>query len=190
MHTARSHRQLWQRCRHLVDGLVLPTPFDAETFIGMLAESRGRPIDLVPVTARPHIPCGLLVTTDRADCILYTADTTLLHRQHILLHEAAHLLCGHHETSPSASAAAQMLLPNLPASLIRRVLGRSVYTEPQEAEAELVASLILNRAARMVRAGGAVPPPDGAGDILLRSLFGTPDQRGQEDRARDGRAHD
>jgi hypothetical protein len=160
---------------------VLPDPFDAETFIGMLADARGRPIDLVPVTARSHIPCGLLVTTDHADCILYTADTTPLHRQHILLHEAAHLLCGHHHTSPSASAAAEVLLPHLPPSLIRRVLGRSVYTEPQEVEAELVASLILNRAARLARTGGAVPPTAGAGDILVRSLFGTRDTRGLED---------
>ncbi|MER6523961.1 ParH-like protein [Streptomyces sp. NPDC001508] len=160
-----------------MDGLDLPTPFDTAEFIGMLARSRGRPIELVPVVARPHLPCGLLVTTDRADRILYPADTTPLHQQHIQLHEVAHLLCGHRETSPAAASAAQVLLPHLPASLVQRVLGRTVYTEPQEEEAELVASLILNRAAQRVRTGTALPSPAGPEEARLRSLFGSPEHR-------------
>ncbi|MFF7981768.1 hypothetical protein ACFZDK_22000 [Streptomyces sp. NPDC007901] len=94
-----------------MDGLDLPTPFDTARFVDMRARTRGRPIELVPVSARPHLPCGLLVTTDRTDRILCPADTTPLHQQHIQLHEVAHLLCGHHETSPAASSAAQVLLP-------------------------------------------------------------------------------
>lgn len=170
----RSNKRLWQRCRRLVDDLELPSPFDTARFIDMLAQGRGRPIELVPVAARPHLPCGLLVTTDHVDRILYPADTTPLHQQHIQLHEIAHLLCGHHETSPAASAAAQVLLPHLPASLVQRVLGRTVYTEPQEEEAELVASLVLYRAAQLDRAEPAAPAPAGPEDVRLRSLFGAP----------------
>jgi hypothetical protein len=126
--------------------LELPVPFDAARFIGALAARRGRPIQLVPVVGRPQLPCGLLVTTDSADCIVYAADTTELHQQHILLHEAAHLICGHHESAPTAAAAARLLLPNLSSALVGRVLGRTVYSEPQEREAELLGSLILHRA--------------------------------------------
>ncbi|MFF1483555.1 ParH-like protein [Streptomyces sp. NPDC058319] len=169
----RSGRRLWRRCTRLVEGLELPAPFDAGAFIALLAGKRGRDIRLMPVAYRPHTPCGLLITTDRADCIVYAADTTPLHQQHILLHEAAHLICGHHETSPAASAAAELLLPHLPAALVERVLGRTVYTLPQEAEAELVASLILNRATRLER-GTDSAEPAGQDEARLRSLFGAP----------------
>lgn len=151
----REAARLWERCRRTVDGLELPNPFDVEEFISSLARKRGRPIDLVPVTARPNLPCGLVITTDRADWILYRADTTAVHRQHILLHEAAHLVCGHAEDAGAGvgadAAAAAALMPHLSDDLIRSVLGRTVYGEPDEREAELVASLILQRAQRRGR---------------------------------------
>jgi hypothetical protein len=132
----------------MVSALSLPDPFDIADFVRTLAARRGRPIELVPVTGRPNLPCGLLLTTAGADYILYAADTTPLHQQHILLHEAAHLLCGHDRTGYAASAAARALMPALRPALIRRVLGRTGYSEPQEREAELLASLIQHRALR------------------------------------------
>lgn len=137
----------WRRCRRVAEGLVLPDPFDPVVFIRELARQRGRVVELLPVAGRVAVPCGLLITTADADYIVYDADTTELHRRHILLHEAAHLLCGHHESEgPSAGAAA--LVPELPKGLVRRVLGRSVYSDPQEQEAELLASFILHRVGR------------------------------------------
>lgn len=171
MSTDRRRRQ-WRQCQRIVDQLVLPDPFDVTEFIGALARARGRPIELVPVSSQLDAPCGVLITTDRADYIVYATDTTPLHQQHILLHEAAHVICGHYKTAVAAPAAARVLLPNLPPALIQRALGRSVYTEPQEQEAELVASLILTRAAHLARTGPAVP------ESRLRTLFGRP--RGRE----------
>ena len=171
MGTDRSGLALWQRCRQTVATLDLPEPFDAAEFISMLSRSRGRPIELIPIHARSNMPCGLLVTTDRADCIVYSADTSLLHQQHILLHEAAHLVCRHHDAgAPATVASAQTLLPHLPSSLVQHVLGRSVYDEPQEQEAEVVASLILYRVDRrfLPRARADVPGP------RLAALFGIP----------------
>ncbi|MEY9856155.1 hypothetical protein ABH935_001759 [Catenulispora sp. GAS73] len=150
----RSADRLWDRCQSMVDQLDLPEPFDAETFIGVLARDRGRPIGLLPVASRPDAPCGLVVTTRNADWIIYCADTGGVHRQHILLHEAAHILCGHTERAADGdamAAAARTLMPHLPAELVRSVLGRTVYSEPDEREAELVASLILQRVERRER---------------------------------------
>jgi hypothetical protein len=139
-----------------VDALELPEPFTATAFIDILARERGRPIALLPITARPDLPCGLVVATGQSDWILYRADTTELHRTHIVLHEAAHILCGHGERGgkgTAMAAAARSLMPHLPAELVRSVLGRTVYDEPEEREAELVASLILHRVARRDRSG-------------------------------------
>lgn len=191
----RKRGVLWRRCRRMVEQLDLPRPFDAGEFIGLLALERGRPIELVRVAARPHLPCGLVVTTDETDVILYSADTSALHQRHILLHEAAHLLCGHAESrasvagrggphgsgltsnaqgsSPEATAAGAIggLLPHLPTELVHRVLGRTAYTEPQEREAEIVASLILYRVGRDEGLPERAPEPHSR----LAAIFGLPE---------------
>jgi len=152
--TRDGRAELWRRCQTVVDRLDLPDPFDAEGFIAALARERGRPIELIGVPARPDRPCGLLVTTAHTDLIIYSSDTSTVHRQHILLHEAAHILCGHTERGADGdamAAAARALMPHLPAELVRSVLGRTVYSEPDEREAELVASLILQRVERRDR---------------------------------------
>lgn len=169
-----SRQGLWQRCRRLVAALSLPDPFDIADFVHALAACRGRPIELVPVTGRPNLPCGLLLTTADADYILYATDTTPLHQQHILLHEAAHLLCGHQDDSAGTSldAAARILMPGLSPALVERVLGRTVYTEPQEREAEIVASLILSRVSHWS------PPPFTAQARSVEALFDRPERNG------------
>lgn len=113
MLTDRSHRRLWRRVRTLSEGLELPDPFDAETFLALLAERRGRPIEVLPVAVDAGVPCGLLVTTDHADYILCTPGTSALHRQHILVHEAAHLLCGHDRRPAPEAPGVRALLPGL-----------------------------------------------------------------------------
>jgi hypothetical protein len=137
-------RRLRLRCRCLAGTVPLPDPFTPKGFASSLAGMRGRPVELVPVPASTS--CGLLVSTPTADYIGYPTDTTALHQRHIMLHEAAHLLCGHAGgLDPSVST---VLLPHLSPALVRRVLGRSAYTDPQEQEAELLASLLAQRVAR------------------------------------------
>ncbi|WP_069811740.1 hypothetical protein [Streptomyces sp. TP-A0874] len=145
--------------------MPLPHPFDMAAFLELLSRQRQRPIELMPFTDRTESPCGLLVSTERVDYILYSADTTPLHQQHILLHEVAHLLCAHRD--PGRGEFTGVVLPNLDSALVRRVLGRTVYTDPQEQEAELVASLILARIVREDRA----PVPAGECRPGLWSLF-------------------
>ncbi|MFF3752608.1 ParH-like protein [Streptomyces sp. NPDC002018] len=173
MNRGRADRRMWQRTRRIAASLALPRPFTPEAFIAALAERRGRPIEILPVAVGHSMPCGLLVTTDRADYILCAADTTAFHRRHILLHEAAHLLCGHDQGPAADSSAAQLLMPGLSPALIRHVLGRTVYTEPQECEAELLASLILHRVTRY--GSRSARPAQGHGDAgwLVGAVDGT-----------------
>ncbi|MFF7454557.1 ParH-like protein [Kitasatospora sp. NPDC008115] len=136
----------------MAEAVPLPEPFGIPALAEALARRRGRPIELIPLSGPVHAPCGALVSTDRADYIGYPVDTTALHQQHIVLHEIGHLLCGHTGGAGLSSAAADALLPRLPGELVHRVLGRSAYSERQEQEAELVASLALHRALQRPRA--------------------------------------
>jgi hypothetical protein len=166
---SREHAQLTRRARQLAERLTLPCPFDAARFITSIAERSGRRIELIPVTGRTSTPCGLLLATDDCVHVFYAADTSPLHQRQILLHEAAHLIYGHEY------AAAKLVLPHLSAELISRVLGRTGYTEPQEREAELLASFILRRATREESAAHPVGP----GESRLGAAFGTPAAPGQ-----------
>lgn len=165
----RQDKQLWRRCRELADSVPMPAPFRPDTFAQAVAAHRGRRIELMPVPATMGAPCGLLMTTDHADYILYPVNTTELHQQHIFMHEVAHLLCGHTGTGEIDAAATRVLMPNLSPELVRRVLGRTVYTETEEHEAELLASLIAQRAARLPRPPSAEPPDE---VVQLSRLFG------------------
>lgn len=129
----------------MVADLDIDLPFDSAAFVEKLARHRGRRIELIPIHARPATPCGILLATDRADYLCYAVNTSPLHREHILLHEAGHLVCGH--TGPSTSdMIPAALLPHLSGELVRRVLCRHSFDDVQERQAELFASLILHRA--------------------------------------------
>ncbi|GAB3744336.1 hypothetical protein GCM10027598_78730 [Amycolatopsis oliviviridis] len=138
---------LWRRCERIASAVRLPDPFDVTELFGEVAATRGRPIELVALDARPGAPCGVLAATDRADYVFYTRDTSPLHQRHILLHELGHLLCGHVEGEMLPETVAAVVTPTLSVDLVRRVLGRTTYAEEQEREAELVASLLMRRAA-------------------------------------------
>lgn len=65
---------------------------------------------------------------------------------------------GHTGTAEIDAAATRALTPNLSPEVVRRVLGRTVYTETEEHEAELLASLIDQRVrARMAAELSGVP---------------------------------
>jgi hypothetical protein len=171
-------RELWLRCRRIAESLPLPEPFGIPELTESLARLRGKPIELVPLSGPDHSPCGILVSTDRADYIGYPVNTTALHQQHIVLHEIGHLLCGHAGVSPLGATVARTLTPQLSDELVRRVLGRSAYSDSQEQEAELIASLALQRAVR--RPG---PPASAGGELAnqvqrLSQLFGRPKRPG------------
>ncbi|MEV0191156.1 ParH-like protein [Kitasatospora purpeofusca] len=151
-HPGGVERGRWLRCRGVADSIPLPEPFDIRALTDSLARLRGRPIELVPLSGPAHSPCGVLVSTDRADYIGYAVDTTALHQQHIVLHEIGHLLCRHTgDGAGFGESVRETLTPRLSGELVHRVLGRSAYTQWQEQEAELVASLVLHRVLRRQR---------------------------------------
>lgn len=137
-------QQVRKRCQALVDGLNLPVPFSVDALVDELAAQRERPIHLFALPTGLIVnACGLWIATRTHDEIYVEEKTTPLHREHILLHEIGHILCGH-EAGEDVSLA--KFLPDLSPELVQRLLARTNYTSQQEQEAELVASLIRTAA--------------------------------------------
>ncbi|MFF4284287.1 hypothetical protein ACFY0R_03035 [Streptomyces sp. NPDC001633] len=140
-------RQVRKRCQALVKTLDLPRPFSVEAFVRGLSVRRGRPIRIhtVPIGAAINA-CGLWIATAADDNIYVEEKTTKFHQEHIILHEIGHILCEHGRSDQEFHEALAMLLPSIRPEMISRLLGRSNYTNEQEQEAELVASLIYSAA--------------------------------------------
>ena len=128
----------------------IPVPFDLAAFCSRVAEYRGRDVHLHPMKlGAAGGLCGLYVELDGSDHVFFPEDTSALHQQHIVVHELAHLLCGHQATEPAAGlpdGVLDELFPTLDRGLVRSVLGRSRYADPAEHEAEVIATLILQHA--------------------------------------------
>jgi hypothetical protein len=136
---------LRRRSERRLRGIRIPNPFDLDAFCDEVAARRGRPLIRRPVPGlSAEAPCGLWIGTASADHVFYDPGTSPLHAEHIVLHELAHILSGH----SGADGAMARLFPDLDPATVSRVLGRVSYTNAQEREAEMMASLIRGRSAR------------------------------------------
>lgn len=137
---ANTDRRSWcnilRRCEHLIATLPIPELFDVSTFLGRLAQRRGRRIELVPATLPATLSRGMLISTGDVDYIVHAADATPLHAQHIAMHEVSHLLLDDASGTDVAGVrrdrpdlveqdALRSLLPDLSPALLRRILGRA-----------------------------------------------------------------
>ncbi|MET8680894.1 hypothetical protein ABZW18_25760 [Streptomyces sp. NPDC004647] len=170
----RSTKRLRERCRKIVDNLEISTPFDVKALCDGIGDRRGRPIRLVPMDM-PVSVSGLWLYTDSYDAIVYERRTSRVHQEHIILHEIGHLLSEHDATPTMGDEVSRLLLPNLNPQVVRAMLGRTRYTEPEEQEAELIASLLLERAGRWRLPKRWTPVPNAAG--IARRLERSLEQR-------------
>lgn len=145
----------------------VPGPFDLGVFCGNVARARGRRVELHELPGGLDGVCGLYVSLPVVDHVFFAAGTSLGHREHIIVHELMHLVFEHGGLrGPSAEVLAR-LLPGLDPGLVRAALGRGGYSDPEEREAEMVASLVLERAGR--GAGGVGDDPVAA---RIEAAFG------------------
>lgn len=105
---------------------------------------RNRPCDVVTFNPAEHpdAPCGAWLECRDRDVLVVSETAQGFYRDHVLAHELSHILLGHQ----ADDALAQMLdaaLPDISPNLIKRILGRHTYTDPQERDAETLASRIL-----------------------------------------------
>lgn len=143
--TAREHRAHRRRCRQVLQQVPMPSRFSLEDFCQQVAEHRGRPLHLLHSperTVERQRPCGAWLATGSEDLVFVERDVSALHREHIVLHELGHMLCEH---VPERDQRAEKLAPmftTLSPELVAHVLGRTVYSTPREAEAEVFATMV------------------------------------------------
>ena len=144
------YRELRRRCdrhiRSLVDAGDLPDPFTLDEFLAKLEARRGRSIVLRPSDYVPGRACGMWLQLADVDVIVY-ARTAPLHEEHIVLHEVGHMLYEHRSAIGLSDDVARMLMPDLDPAMVRSLLNRGSYTDTEEQEVELFATLLLERVA-------------------------------------------
>lgn len=146
----RELRRLRASCYDRVRGLPVPQPFDLPQFLASVGEHRGRRIQLflVPgLAAGDGFPNGWWTKLDDEDQIYVEQGTSPLHRDAIALHEVGHMLCDHYPDEILDTTALRQALPDLePAALAHMFATRHNYSQIEEREAEMVASLLIERA--------------------------------------------
>jgi hypothetical protein len=160
---------MWFRGRgvRIADGLDLPDPFDLAELCRRAGEARDRPIVLVPMAIAALGVSGLWLASNDVDYIWYEQNTSAPHREHVILHELGHILCGH-EQSESATDVLAALFPQLDPAVVRLMLARrhETYGSREEVEAETFAYQLLARVDRMARPPGGDDPTGRLGRAL------------------------
>jgi hypothetical protein len=142
----------------LARDVAIPVPFELSVFGACLQRRVGGVIELLPAAMPSGAPSGTLLKTGRTSFLCYERDTSPLHQAHIVLSLAAQLL--HGEAGPLID---RRLVPDLDPQLIRLMLGDAQGSALPQADAEMFAFLVLERA-------GAVALPSGPARRAFRWL--------------------
>ncbi|MEU0857448.1 hypothetical protein ABZ352_18695 [Streptomyces griseofuscus] len=168
-----------QRLREFIAELQLPPVESVRALLPFVEAHTGRVINLVPVTdpaALPESldassPCGLWLATDAVDHVFFDGTTSRTHSDGIIGHELGHILLRHRKVDGDLLAGVGTLgglLPDMTPGLIRMLLGRTDYAEPDEADAETFGSLLMEH---IHSSRSAVPDRD---DPISRTLLRRP----------------
>lgn len=148
----RSDMQLRLGVRQLLRELQIEAPLNVPELVHRLADSRGRPIRLVPYPLPSPGAFGLWLATPDADYVLFQRHTSPEHQEHIILHELGHIIADHGSNEEDGDVW-QQIFPGIPPEVVLRALRRQGYTAPAEQEAEMVATVIKEWASLLEHLG-------------------------------------
>jgi hypothetical protein len=136
-------QRLHAACSAHLRQLPLPVPFDLDELCRRISAERGRPLAVLPwESAMPAVTTGSCIAYGDRDVIYHQPWATGLHRTQIVLHEIAHLVCGH-VAHDALSNQFEMVQPGIHARMFAR---HDNYDDEQEREAEMLASLMMEYA--------------------------------------------
>jgi hypothetical protein len=121
-------------CEARLDALQLPWPLDLDEVARIVGEGIERSVSIVEAAAPDASGAisGLaLLVGDHQAVVAYDPGLQRVHRTQVILHELAHLVCGH-----------RMLMPE---ELTQGTATRHGYRNADEDEAEMLASLMYVR---------------------------------------------
>lgn len=169
----REIRRLRAASEQRLRGLDIPRPFVLEAFCQSVAAHRGRPVYLhpLPTPTGPDHPNGLTISTDHDDHLFVEPNTSAWHRDLIGCHELAHLLWGHSGEAVTLTDLLGQMAPDLDRGMVRAMLARRSFSDQQEKQAEMTASIVLDRANRYRHpsARGQTPAQRLTGAVLTRT---------------------
>lgn len=137
-------RGLRQECRRFVRGLGLPPAGNIRELLPVVEARTGYSIRLenAPVDSGPGL-CGMWIrTAEGIDYIFVHQETSRAHQDHIIAHEAAHILRDHRggRALGDVNPVTERMVTTLDPEVVKVMLGRSDYEYRDEREAELIAS--------------------------------------------------
>lgn len=162
--TTRVDRALKRRCDAILQAVIVPAPWDLDTFLRHCADKRGRPIvlDEAPQLANSVSACWW--KDEDADLIFYAPTLSMFYLQLNVFHEIGHMLCGHDRRGddPKMLAVGDMeALTTDAGGAVRRMFARdSRFTQIEEQEAEYIAYrlTLMVEHGRATRAGANADP--------------------------------
>lgn len=140
-----TNRKIRQGVKSALGRLELGEHPDLSSIQSWIETKNGRAIVIGELsTLSGNDICGLWFLHDGRDFVLHAPLNSSWHRQYIILHEFAHLILGHRFTPTS-----QLLvdLPGFPGGPLQ-ILGRTSFEDDDEAAAELLAGLLMERLSR------------------------------------------
>lgn len=175
--------------RALRDGLIRELDLDrtatTETVCVRLCEVMARRLRREIVLRFDDLGAGgtsglWAVTEDEVHVIIVTTTRSWVHRLLILLHEIAHMLCGHQPPRLDAEEGRRLLYPDLSPAMLRILAGRTDLSRKEEREADRVAGVLTRALIEWAGRQRHEPPlPDGD-DLVTRAwyTFGYSPERG------------
>lgn len=141
-----SRRRLQRACEARIAELDLPTPLTRSSLQKRLAQVRGREIWIGKGELPPEIT-GVWIGAENRDYVYYRNGLAGCRLDQTIIHEFAHMICGHRSADVAERHWLRAAAPTLAADEdVQHVCMRKNYATDDEQEAEMLASLILARA--------------------------------------------
>ena len=122
-----------------LDEFGLGVTFTFDELVDALQRQRRRRLRIVELTdlGIQDGLCAVWIMTDAEDLVLHAHSDSALHRQQFVLHELAHMILGHSVDDDANGP--DILLPDIPAEVRRRLLRRQDLDTAEEIVAESLA---------------------------------------------------